>query len=113
MIRTWRRIERNPRLVTLLPCVAAALCADQGQQTYEDLVPNAKLIEHLPSDAVRVLRQGKEQMLRTHEALSLGFRFRRGLHDHTAGPWGQRIQSECHPSCSRRARPIVRLRGND
>jgi hypothetical protein len=57
MIRTWRRIKRNPRLVTLVPCVAAALTADQGQQTYEDLLANAKLIEHLASDAVRVPRQ--------------------------------------------------------
>ncbi len=113
MIRTGRRIKRNQRLVTLVPCVAAALCADQGQQTYEDLFPNAKLIEHLPSDAARVPRQGKEQMLRTHEALFMGFRFRRGLHDHTAGPWGQRIQSECQPSCSRHGRPLVGLRGND
>ncbi len=64
MIRTWRRIKRNPRLVTLMPCVAAALTADQRQQTYEDLFPNAKLIEHLPSDAVRVPRQGEEQVLR-------------------------------------------------
>ena len=89
MIRTWRRIKRNARLVPLVPCVAAALTTDQGQKTYEDFFPNAKLIEHLPSDAVRVPRQVKEQMLRTHEALSLGFGFRRGLHDHTAGPWGQ------------------------
>ena len=56
-----------------------ALTAGEGQQTYEDLFPNAKLIEHGPGDAVRVRRQGQDQMLRAHKGLSLNLLFRRGL----------------------------------
>ncbi|MDQ6944944.1 MAG: hypothetical protein M3256_01445 [Actinomycetota bacterium] len=89
MIRPWGRIEPDTCLVALVPCLAAALTADHGSQPFENLVPNAELIENLASDTVRIARQGEEQMLRAHEALSLGLRFGRRLHDHAAGSWGQ------------------------
>ena len=89
MTRNRGRVKRNACLVTLGSCVGAALTADHGQQTCENLVTNSQLIEPLPSDAARVLRTTRSRCSVLSEALSPGFRFSRRLHEHPAGPWGQ------------------------
>ena len=59
MVRRRRRIEPNQGLVTWVAGFAGGLAVDDRGESLEYVTSNAELVEHLPGDATRILRNSQ------------------------------------------------------
>ena len=56
MVGAWGGIERNPRLITVVPCVAATLGTDECREALNDRLSHTELVEDLAGAAMTVQR---------------------------------------------------------
>ncbi len=96
MVRGRRRIERNQSLVTWVSSFANTLAVDDRGESLEHVSSNAELVEHLPCDAPRILRESQQQVFGAHEALIARCRLCSGVDDYTPSSWREGIECECH-----------------